>query len=320
MSRKSTLYEKGDLVANRLAKVGMDEEKNGSSLFDDLMRISPDQRIENLPLSSVIPRKSQPRQVFDDAQLTVLAESIKSQGILQPLLVRQKGDKYEIVTGERRFRAAFRAKLNTVPAIVCTLSDEEAQEAALIENLTREDLNPVDETIGIINLISLRLNLEAKDVKVLLHRMKNVEDGKVTQNVLRSEFDVVKSLFAKFNKLTWQSFVTSRLPILKYPEDVLAAVQQGKLHYTKAQDIAKVVDDATRAELLSIVVDQNLSVAKVRKLVHEHIVPHQPSSANYVLIGHIKRHLTAKRLDNFEGEKRQEVETLLKRLHDLLVN
>lgn len=320
MSKKSALYEKGDLIANRLAKINTGEEKSGLSPFDELMRVPPDTVIENLPLVSIIARKDQPRQVFDDAQLTALAESIKGQGILQPLLVRQKGDKYEIVVGERRFRAAFRARLDTVPAVVCTLSDEEAQEAALMENLTREDLNPVDETIGIMNLIGLRLHLEAKDVKALLHRMKNEDDGKVTQNVLRSEDEVVKAIFTKFNKTTWQSFVTSRLPILKYPEDVLVAVQQGRLHYTKAQDVAKVLDETTRAKILSMAVDQNLSVVKVRELVRKYLVPRQPLSANQVLVENIKRHLTPQRIDNFEGDKRQEIEVLLKRLQDLLVH
>jgi ParB family chromosome partitioning protein len=320
MSKKSALYEKGDLIANRLAKINTGEEKSGLSPFDELMGVPPDTVIENLPLVSIIARKDQPRQVFDDAQLTALAESIKGQGILQPLLVRQKGDKYEIVVGERRFRAAFRARLDTVPAVVCTLSDEEAQEAALMENLTREDLNPVDETIGIMNLIGLRLHLEAKDVKALLHRMKNEDDGKVTQNVLRSEDEVVKAIFTKFNKTTWQSFVTSRLPILKYPEDVLVAVQQGRLHYTKAQDVAKVLDETTRAKILSMAVDQNLSVVKVRELVRKYLVPRQPLSANQVLVENIKRHLTPQRIDNFEGDKRQEIEVLLKRLQDLLIH
>jgi ParB family chromosome partitioning protein len=320
MSKKSTLYEKGDLIANRLAKVGTGEEKRGPSPFDELMGVPSDTMIENFPLGSIIARKDQPRQVFDDVQLTALAKSIKSQGILQPLLVRQKGDKYEIVVGERRFRAAFKAGLDTVPAVVCTLSDEEAQEAALTENLTREDLNPVDETIGIMNLIGLRLHLEAKDVKALLHRMKNEDDGKVTQNVLRSEDEVVKAIFTKFNKTTWQSFVTSRLPILKYPEDVLAAVQQGRLHYTKAQDIVKVLDETTRAKILNMAVDQNLSVAKVRELVRKYLVPRQPLSANQVLVENIKRRLTPQRINNFEGERRQEIEALLKRLQDLLTH
>ncbi len=103
------------------------------------------------------PSRFQPRKIFDDASISELAESIKNHGLLQPIVVRQNKDDpdlYEIIAGERRWRAAQKAQLHKVPVIVKELSDIEALEIALIENLQREDLNPVDEAMSFQRLMS----------------------------------------------------------------------------------------------------------------------------------------------------------------------
>ncbi|WP_143808722.1 ParB/RepB/Spo0J family partition protein, partial [Oenococcus oeni] len=91
----------------------------------------------------------QPRKTFDEASLSELAESLKQSGVIQPLIVRAHGKNYQIVAGERRFRAAKLAKLTEVPVIVKDLSDSAMMELAIIENLQREDLNPIEEAQGI---------------------------------------------------------------------------------------------------------------------------------------------------------------------------
>lgn len=101
-----------------------------------------------LPVSALQAGKYQPRQHFDAEALSELAESIERHGIMQPLVVRQVGQQYEIIAGERRFRAAQLAKLTTVPAIVRKLEDKEALELALVENIQRKDLNPIEEAAG----------------------------------------------------------------------------------------------------------------------------------------------------------------------------
>lgn len=104
-----------------------------------------------MPIENLKPGASQPRQVFDDAALNQLAESIKAHGLLQPLLVRAVSgqyDKYEIIAGERRWRAAQKAQLHEVPVITLDMDDTQALEIALVENLQREDLNPVEEAQG----------------------------------------------------------------------------------------------------------------------------------------------------------------------------
>lgn len=108
---------------------------------------------QSLPISQVKPNKNQPRKAFDEKELAELADSIAQNGIIQPLLVRRKGTSYEIVAGERRYRAAKMAKLTEVPVVVRDISDEDIFRLALIENLQRTDLNPIEEARGYQTLI-----------------------------------------------------------------------------------------------------------------------------------------------------------------------
>lgn len=109
-----------------------------------------------LPLSRIEPHKGQPRKNFDQEALEELADSIRKNGILQPLLVREKGDHYEIVAGERRYQAAKKAGIEEVPVIVREVSDDEVLQLALIENLQRADLNPIEEAQGFKALLDTK--------------------------------------------------------------------------------------------------------------------------------------------------------------------
>src|SRR5262249_4649522 len=111
------------------------------------------ERVADLPLERILPNPHQPRTDFDEAMLFELAESIRSQGVLQPVLVRPTAEGYQLIAGERRFRASKLLGLSTIPAIVRSVGDEEMLELALIENLQREDLNPIEEALGYQRLI-----------------------------------------------------------------------------------------------------------------------------------------------------------------------
>ena len=100
-------------------------------------------KIEDLPLVSVVPNPDQPRRHFDETALKALSGSIKEHGVLQPIVVVRAGDKYQIVAGERRFRASITAGRTHIPAIVRSVSDQNQLELSLIENIQREDLNPI---------------------------------------------------------------------------------------------------------------------------------------------------------------------------------
>lgn len=103
---------------------------------------------QNVPIEALSPNPDQPRRTFEEAALEELAQSIKERGIIQPIIVRSKGDGYEIVAGERRWRAAQRAQVHRVPVVVRDLSDAEVLEIAIIENIQRADLNAIDEAAG----------------------------------------------------------------------------------------------------------------------------------------------------------------------------
>ena len=122
-----------------------------------LIPVAPPQSVQNtssddpktqVDIDKISPSPFQPRRAFDEIKLQELAMSIRSQGIIQPLVVRPKGERFELIAGERRWRAAVKAGLSTVPVVVRQASDRDALQLALIENLQREDLNPIEEATG----------------------------------------------------------------------------------------------------------------------------------------------------------------------------
>ena len=130
-----------------------------SSLLGDIQRESPVSGsgskgdIRQIPVASIEPHPDQPRRTFDEASLSELAESIRARGVIQPIVVRPHGHRFQIVAGERRWRAAQKARLHEVPAIVREFSDAETLEVALLENIQRQDLNAIEEAQGYKRLI-----------------------------------------------------------------------------------------------------------------------------------------------------------------------
>ena len=234
---------------------------------------SQEQSTPTLPVSQIILPASQPRRYFDSERMLQLKRSIEEHGVLEPILVRPlpgKDTKYELVAGERRYRAAKKAGLRDLPVVIKELDDQKAGQIALIENLQREDLNPIEETEGILNLLELELKCSRPDVLNLLYRMRNESNGKTSQNVLTSEeAKDVESLFGYLGRLSWESFITTRLPLLKLPEDVLGVLREGSLAYTKAQAIARVKDPVKRSKVLMEAVSKNLSLNHIRERIVE---------------------------------------------------
>jgi ParB family chromosome partitioning protein len=204
---------------------------------------------EVVPLSVLVPQ-AQPRRRFEN--LEALAESIREKGVLQPLLVRPLGDgRYAIVAGERRYRAAKMAGLAEVPVRVLDLSEKEARLLALMENLQREDLNPYEETLGVLELLSEELGKTREEVVGLLRRMRKEKRGEAGHNVMASpEAQRVEEVFKALGRMTWESFVQNRLPLLGLPEDLRAALEEGAIPYTAALELKKVKDPEARARLL----------------------------------------------------------------------
>ena len=218
--------------------------------------------------------KEQPRKYFDEDGLKELAQSIQQHGVLEPLLVRPKGSgsrKYEIIAGERRFRAAKLAGIPVVPTRIIHANDEVAAQIALVENLQREDLNPIEETEGILKLLALKLNYKVPEVTSLLHQMLNADKGKITHTSMgNGTKEQVEKVFSSLSSMTWQSFVQNRLPLLQFPEEVLKAIENGEIAYTKATLIARIKDKKFRIQLLKEAIESKLSRELIRKRITEH--------------------------------------------------
>ena len=187
----------------------------------------------NLKISQIVPNKDQPRKLFKEAELSELSDSIKQNGILQPLLVRKKGTKYEIIAGERRYQAAKLAGLEEVPVIIKDISDAEVFKLALIENLQRADLSPLEEARGYKQLIKER---------------------SLTQ-------DEVAKLVSKS-----RSAVTNTLRLLDLPEEVQQFVEDGLITAGHARAILAVPSPEGRVKLAQKVVDEKLSVRQTENL------------------------------------------------------
>lgn len=241
--------------------------------FEKDSNLSSPREFTKLPLADIVLPQKQPRRYFDPQKLSELTESIRQHGVLEPLLVRRSpslNNQYELVAGERRYRAAKSAGLTEVPVAICHFSDSEALTVSLIENLQREDLNPLEETEGILTLLSLRLEMEQSEVIRLFYRMRHEANDQIGQNVLTSSGgQTIQTVFDSLGLLSWESFVTSRLPLLKLPEDLLEVLRSGKIAYTKAKAIAAVKDGQLRQALIEEAVSQNLSLSQIRERIKE---------------------------------------------------
>ncbi|MBW4474461.1 MAG: ParB/RepB/Spo0J family partition protein [Stenomitos rutilans HA7619-LM2] len=239
------------------------------TLFNEEDEITPSP--QSTSLDKIKLPEQQPRRYFDPEKLAGLVESIKQHGILEPLLVRPLGaSAYELVAGERRYRAATEIGLTVVPIVIREMSDSEALQIALIENLQREDLNPVEETEGILQLLAIKLQKAEPEVISLLHRMLDEAKGKVPHNVMgNSEANTIQQVFEGIALMEWQSFVSNRLPLLKLPSDILLALRKGLIAYTKAQAIARIKDEPQRTEILDEAITQDLSLARIKERIAE---------------------------------------------------
>lgn len=187
-----------------------------------------------IELSQIRSNPYQPRKVFDEEALNELADSIKVYGVVEPVILKKSVKGYEIVAGERRCKASKIAGLTTVPAIIKDFTDEEMMEIALLENIQREDLNPVDTAISISNI------LQVKDMT-------------------QEEFS------KKFGKS--RSYITNLLGLLNLPKSVQELVKNGKLSMSHARCLSKIDDEEKVINLANKIIKENLNVRDVEKML-----------------------------------------------------
>lgn len=190
--------------------------------------------VMELKINEVEPNRHQPRKVFDQDRLEALSESIKEHGVVQPIIVRSQGLGYIIVAGERRWRAAKMAGLKSIPVIIKDISSREVMEIALIENLQREDLNPIEEAEAFQKLIEE-------------HSLTQEEVGKV----------VGKSRAA----------VANSVRLLSLTDQIKEMLADGRLSSGHARALVTITDNDRQNELANMIVDKNLTVREVEKLV-----------------------------------------------------
>ncbi len=215
--------------------------------------LSSDQTIDlgaepsEVDLDSIVPGPMQPRTHFDEVSLESLAESIRSHGIVQPLLVRRRENGYELIAGERRWRAAKLAGLARVPVVVKEVPDQSLLEIALIENIQRENLNPIEEAQAYKKLI---------------------ETVGLTQEALASRVGRDRS------------YITNYLRLLRLPDDLQQLVIEGRLSTGHARTLLGLSDVDRQRRIARQIIDQGLSVRATEQLVHKAIEEKPKPSAS----------------------------------------
>lgn len=193
-----------------------------------------DQGIKELKINEIEPNKGQPRKIFDDEKLKQLAESIKQHGVVQPIIVKKEKDTYRIVAGERRWRAARIAGLETVPVIVKELTDKGLMEIALIENLQRQDLNPIEEA-------------EA-------------------YNKLMKEFNMTQEEISKTVGKS-RSAIANSIRLLNLSDKVKEYIIEEKLTSGHARALIVIEDEELQNKVADEIINSNLNVRQTEKLV-----------------------------------------------------
>jgi len=221
-------------VGKRLGK-GLDAFGFDPGVLDDLSPTDHEE-VQQIPIDECRPNPYQPRKTFHADSIEELKESILEYGIIQPLVARKSIKGYEIVVGERRLRAAKEAKLETIPVIVKDLTDERMMEVALLENLQREDLTPIEEAEAYKNLIT---------------------ELEITQEELSKRLGKSRSHIANMVRL------------LSLPDHVISYVNNGELSMGHARALLGIKDQSKVTEIAKRVIKEKLNVRQVEQLIQE---------------------------------------------------
>ena len=220
------------LFADRAPIVNPDAEETVETTVEE-KKVS-DNSIVYININDIKPNENQPRKVFNEEKISELADSIIEHGIIQPLVVRKHGRGYEIVAGERRWRASRKAELKEVPCIIRDFTDEENMLVAIIENMQREDLNPIEEAEGINQMI----------------KTYGLTQEEVSKSVSKS-----------------RPYITNALRLLKLPENVQSLVTEGRISSGHARALIPVTDNKVQQDICDRIINEGLSVRKVEEIV-----------------------------------------------------
>lgn len=199
-----------------------------------------EKKVVELDVNDVLPNRFQPRIKFNEDSINELSESIKEHGVIQPIVVRKMGDKYEIIAGERRYKATLLSGKQTIPAIITDLNDKDSAEVALIENVQRKDLTPIEEAISYKKILDM---------------------GYLTQ----------EELATKLGKN--QSTVANKLRLLNLAEEVQEAVLEEKISERHARSLLKLQNQADQIKMLNNIIENRLTVRKADEEISKMLKP-----------------------------------------------
>lgn len=196
--------------------------------------------ILQISTSKIVPNPNQPRKFFAEEGILRLADSIKQHGIIQPLVVRQNGDYYELIAGERRLRAALELNMPTVPCIISDINEQKSAEISIIENIIREDLSIFEQASAIESLI---------------------DTYNLTQEQVAEKLSVS------------QSFVANKLRLLRFSSEEREIILQNNLSERHARAVLRIFDRESRINILNQIINKGLNVAKTEELVNTLLKP-----------------------------------------------
>ncbi len=234
------MENKRKALGKGLEQLFSNEVINFENFEKDIVSTAKKSDILEININEIRSNPYQPRKTFNETSLQEMADSIKEHGIIQPIIVKKSIKGYELIAGERRTRAAKLAGLETVPAIIRDFNDEEMMEIALLENIQREDLNPIEEAMAIKNIIDI---------------------GHFTQ----------EEFAKKFGKS--RSHITNMLGLLNLPDTVKDSVKNQNLSMGHARALSKLEDEEKVKDLANKVIHDSLSVRKLEELIQEENLP-----------------------------------------------
>jgi ParB family transcriptional regulator, chromosome partitioning protein len=282
----------------------------------DLARESLEQRVglDNIsqalvPIVDIIRRPYQSRREKDPQKFAELLHSIKTYGFKGSIWLQRRPDgTLRLIAGETRLDAAIEAGYTAISADIADVDDITAVKLSRVENARRKDLNALDDTEELLYLLMLTLRKNRDETIECLYRYKNASEGK--SSIADRDREAIEAVFKEVAPdISLLTFITSRLPLLKLPENILQAYNAGRLEYTKAMVLSRVEDELIREELLEEVVEQGLSLSALKAKI-------APTSGRTVIdrVNKIERQidgLNSKSIADLSAEQRERLKTSL---------
>lgn len=301
----------------------------------------------NRPLTAVVPLKDivvadRIRQYLDSEKTASLAGSIERYGFRGVLWVRLIEGRYHLVAGGRRYTACQMAGIKEVPVEIWDISDAEAIQLELLENFQREDLNPIEETEGILRMLEVTLDLPRAEVISLLNwksRQQRIKSNLAPADISirssngarqkphspselnESRWQVLEEVFGVIGKFSPESFRVNRLPLLSLPQPIIDAISTGKIEYSKARLISRVKDEEARNALLAQAIEQNLSREEITlsiQAIQTELEAAEPRAEQQEFRTRLGKVFKKLRLARLNSRSRKKAEKLLSELESLL--